>query len=260
MSIYPIAFICTIVIVAAFLIFRRKKIIPVSLSKSDRQILVTNVGFYQGLNSTKKKLFEKKISVFLGSVKMEGVGVTITPLDKILIASSAVIPIFGFDNWTYKNLGSVVLYPDTFNKDFQFKDGERNILGMVGTGYMNGQMILSQSALYHGFSKSAGKGNTGIHEFVHLIDNADGFTDGIPENLMEHEYTVPWLKMMHEEIELIKSNKSDINPYAITNEAEFFAVVAEYFFEQPDSLKDKHPELYAHLSKMFAQDLAEPVN
>jgi Mlc titration factor MtfA (ptsG expression regulator) len=257
MNLYPIAFITTIIIVAAYFIFRKKKVVPTSLSKTERNLLNQNVEFYKQLSKAKKHLFEQKIGYFLGAVKIEGVGLTITPLDRILIASSAVIPIFGFDKWTYKNLGSVVLYPNTFNKDFQYEDGERNIMGMVGTGFMNGQMILSQSALYHGFSKSAGKGNTGIHEFVHLIDNADGFTDGIPEHLMAHQYTVPWLKMMREEIERIENNKSDINPYAITNEAEFFAVVAEYFFEQPDSLKDKHPELYVQLSKIFAQDLAE---
>jgi Mlc titration factor MtfA (ptsG expression regulator) len=52
----------------------------------------------------------------------------------------------------------------------------------------------------------------------------------------------------------IESNKSDINPYAITNEAEFFAVITEYFFEKPELLKEKHPELYKQLSNIFAQD------
>ncbi|RYE59292.1 MAG: peptidase, partial [Sphingobacteriales bacterium] len=149
----------------------------------------------------------------------------------------------------------VVLYPDTFNKDFQFDGAERNIMGMVGTGFMNGQMILSQAALRHGFSKSAGKENTGIHEFVHLLDQSDGATDGVPENLLPHEYTLPWLQMMHEEMQRIEANKSDINSYALTNQAEFFAVVAEYFFEQPEIFKDKHPDLYERLSKIFSQDL-----
>ena len=257
MNLYPILFISILFLGALYLIFRKKKIVQVCLSETDLEILRTQVAFYQNLTTTKKQIFEQKIAAFLATVKIEGVGVEVNPLDKILIASSAVIPIFGFSEWTYKNLGSVVLYPNTFNKDFQFEEGDRNIMGMVGNGFMNGQMILSQSALRHGFSKSAGKENTGIHEFVHLLDNSDGFTDGIPENLMAHEYTLPWLKMMHEEMERIEKNKSDINFYALTNQAEFFAVVAEYFFEQPDSLKDKHPKLYEQLSKVFEQDLAE---
>ncbi|MNT31952.1 Protein MtfA [compost metagenome] len=73
---------------------------------------------------------------------------------------------------------------------------------------------------------------------------------------MAHEYTLPWIKMMREEIEKIEDNKSDINPYATTNEAEFFAVVSEYFFEKPEQLKDKHPELYHQLSRIFSQQPA----
>ncbi|MNL54511.1 Protein MtfA [compost metagenome] len=55
----------------------------------------------------------------------------------------------------------------------------------------------------------------------------------------------------------IETGKSDINPYAITNEAEFFAVVSEYFFEKPRQLKEKHPELYHILSETFLQDPAK---
>jgi Mlc titration factor MtfA (ptsG expression regulator) len=51
----------------------------------------------------------------------------------------------------------------------------------------------------------------------------------------------------------IKLGESDINPYAVTNEAEFFAVVSEYFFEKPKELKDRHPELYELLSNTFLQ-------
>jgi Mlc titration factor MtfA (ptsG expression regulator) len=151
----------------------------------------------------------------------------------------------------------VILYPDTFDSEFQFEGENRNILGMVGSGYMNGQMILSRAALTKGFSKSAGKENTAIHEFVHLLDKSDGATDGVPENLFAHEYVMPWLKMIHQEIHKIEAGRSDINPYAITNEAEFLAVVSEYFFQKPTELKHKHPELYEMLSTMFSQDLAD---
>ena len=227
-----------------------------TLRKADQLLLLQNVNFYQRLGKEEQKRFEQQIADFLAAVKIEAVGLEITRLDELLIAASAVIPIFGFVDWTYQNLTNVLLYPDTFDHEFQFEGGERKIMGMVGSGFMNGQMILSQTALRHGFSKSAGKENTGIHEFVHLLDKSDGATDGIPENLMGHAYTLPWIKMMHEEMERIKDDQSDINPYALTNEAEFFAVIAEYFFEKPALLKEKHPGLYEQLSKIFAQKLA----
>ena len=53
-------------------------------------------------------------------------------------------------------------------------------------------------------------------------------------------------------------NRSDINPYGATNEAEFFAVVAEYFFERPDLLRSQHPELYDLLVNIFKQQPKPP--
>lgn len=255
MNILPWLILLAVFIIALYLIFRKKKVVIEQLSNAEVKLLANHVDFYIRLDGDKKRLFEQKIAHFLAIVKIEGVGFESSALDRLLVAASAVIPIFGFDDWEYKNLTNVLLYPDTFNKDFQFEGGDRNIMGMVGSGFMNGQMILSLAALRHGFSKSAGKENTGIHEFVHLLDKSDGAIDGIPSNLLAHEYTLPWVKLMHEKIAEIEDDKSDINPYALTNEAEFFAVVSEYFFEQPEILKDKHPRLYDMLSKTFGQQL-----
>ena len=221
-----------------------------------KALLLQHIGYYKQLTDEDKVQFEDKIELFLDDVHIEGVGLELTDTDRIMVASSAVIPIFGFKDWRFQNITNVLLYPDTFNKDFQFEGNEgegRNIMGMVGSGYMNGQMILSRAALIKGFSKNSGKENTGIHEFVHLIDKADGATDGIPENFLEHEYVEPWVKMMHQEMHRINEGHSDINPYATTNEAEFFAVVSEYFFEKPDQFQDKHPDLYDMLSRIFGQ-------
>ena len=70
---------------------------------------------------------------------------------------------------------------------------------------------------------------------------------------MQRQYILPWLQAMQKEIKKIMANKSDINPYGATNEAEFLAVVAEYFFERPDLLERKNPELYQLLTSMFRQ-------
>jgi hypothetical protein len=56
---------------------------------------------------------------------------------------------------------------------------------------------------------------------------------------------------MYREIEKIKYGQSDINPYGITNHSEFFAVVSEYFFEQPEKFRRIHPALYDILSRTF---------
>jgi len=47
-----------------------------------------------------------------------------------------------------------------------------------------------------------------------------------------------------------------LGEYAATNPAEFFAVATEVFFEQPEPLRLRHPEMYAELSRYYGLDPA----
>jgi Mlc titration factor MtfA (ptsG expression regulator) len=259
---YILIIIAVIVVLSYFFFARKRKPVVQDIQSGIvyRQLLSEHVDYYFGLSTDEKKRFEKLLFEFLADINIEGVGTEVTDLDRVLIASSAIIPIFGLGDWKYKNLTNVILYPDTFDKEFQFEGENRSILGMVRSGYMNGQMLLSRAALDKGFSKSSGKENAAIHEFVHLLDKSDGATDGVPENLMAHEYAIPWLSMMHQEMHRIEQGKSDINPYALTNEAEFLAVASEYFFEKPDKFQHMHPALYDQLSLIFNQNPLDRVD
>lgn len=219
-----------------------------------RQTLQQRVPFYRQLNESEKSAFEERVAGFLSQVRITGVKTRIEDIDRTLIAASAIIPIFNFPGWEYRNLHEVLLYPDSFDYEYKQEGDGRHILGMVGSGAMNHVMILSQFELRQAFINETGKSNTALHEFVHLLDKTDGEIDGIPEALMDKKYIVPWLQLMQEGIKNIYNNRSDINPYGATNQAEFLAVAAEYFFERPDLLKEKHPELYLMLEQMFAGD------
>ncbi|PZF71218.1 M90 family metallopeptidase [Taibaiella soli] len=243
-------------VIAAFILWlivrkKNKKEKPVSLPTNNSAMLEQHVRFYQKLTPEQKKSFAKRVQDFLGRTAITGVGTTVTDLDRMLVAASAIIPIFAFPDWRYNNIDEVLLYPDRFNEGYeQAGENDRNILGMVGSGAMNRQMILSQPALRSGFEYNDGH-NTGIHEFVHLLDKADGAVDGIPEYLLQNPYIIPWVNQMHEEIIKIRSMHSDIDLYGGTNDAEFFAVIAEYFFEKPEQLEIHHPKLYSLLEGMF---------
>lgn len=84
-----------------------------------RSILNEEIPFYHGLSINEREKFEFKIQEFLLNFTINGVGTEITMLDKILVASSAIIPIFGFKNWQYMNLKEVLIYPSIFNTAFE---------------------------------------------------------------------------------------------------------------------------------------------
>jgi MtfA peptidase len=228
----------------------------VTFPENWRAILSRKVRFYDQLQLSEKTRFETGIQQFLSEVVITGVGTELEDTDKLLVASSAVIPLFGFPGWKYRKLNEVILYEGAFNQNYDTRQGEqRNILGLVGGGGMTGTMILSKPALHQGFANRSSH-NVGIHEFVHLLDRADGGTDGVPEILLEQPFLIPWVKLMHQEIKAILDGASDINPYGSTNEAEFLSVVSEYFFQQPHLLEKRHPELFSLLEKIFRQDLS----
>lgn len=228
-----------------------------TLPDTFRKILDKYVVFYCELTDQGKSEFENRMQTFLSTVRITGVNTTVEDLDRTLVAASAIIPIFGFHDWEYLNLNEVLLYPDSFNDTFDQEGSGRHTLGVVGSGPYQNVMILSQHELRNDFLNKTGKDNTAIHEFVHLIDKTDGAVDGLPEFLMSRKYVLPWLNMMHGEIKKIIANRSDINPYGATDPAEFFAVVSEYFFERPDLLEKKHPELYGLLSTIFRKQISK---
>lgn len=237
--------------------FRSKWKAPTTdFPKKWRTILEEKVAFYKALTPDEKELFEYKVQEFLTNVSVTGYDTTIDHVDKVLVGASAVIPIFAFPEWKYKQIDEVLIYPSKFNNGYQTKGDETNILGMVGTGVMDRKMILSRVALRQGFRNEKDKRNTAIHEFIHIIDKEDGVIDGIPSVLLEKQYTIPWIDMIEQKIEAIIANETDINPYASTSRIEFFAVLGEYFFERPISMKKKHPELYKMLCEIFDQDVA----
>lgn len=246
-------------LIAAFgwWIFPKKKIQKTTVFPDAwRAILKDKVDFYNQLSAAEKIRFEAGVFQFLDKVRVTGVGTEADDTDCLLVAASAVIPLFGFPGWYYRSLNEVLLYESAFNEDFKTREAEeRNILGMVGGSGMTGTMILSKPSLHRAFYDQHSSNHVGIHEFVHLLDRADGTTDGIPEMLLEQPFVIPWVKLMHQEIKDIRDGDSKINPYGSTNEAEFFSVVSEYFFKQPDKLANRHPELYEMLEKKFRQDL-----
>ena len=221
------------------------------LPENYRELLTDYVKFYRELDEEGKKMFEKRAEHFLSTVQITGVNAIAEDIDRLLIAAGAIIPVYAIPDWQYINLHEVLLYPGAFNEDFDQGGSDRHISGMVGTGAMQHVMIITKWQLRQGFINNNDAHNTAIHEFVHLIDKMDGTMDGVPEIILERKYIDRWKNIMDSTIRQMKNGGSDINIYGATNQTEFFAVVSEYFFEQPDLLKANHPELYEMLGRIY---------
>lgn len=232
---------------------RRKVVMQLPFPDRWEAILVEHVAFFRALDDAGKARFRQLVQIFLDEVRITGIRTTVDATTRVLVAASAAIPIFGFSDWEYHQLREVLIYPDSFDDAYQSKGAsEETTLGMVGLHHLSGVMILSKPALLAGFAQESRTHNVGVHEFAHLFEKEAG-QYGLPPE-------VPWLvvrqwvRYVARELTRPPRHRAHINAYAYTNEHEFFAVLAEYFFTSPDVLKRRDPVLYSMLRKLFHQD------
>ena len=93
------------------------------------------------------------------------------------------------------------------------------------------------------------------------LDQETGRTDGVPF-LGSHEAYRTWgtvLSEGHEQlvINAERGRKTVLDHYGATNIAEYFAVATEAFFEKPNQMKLKRPELYRELYSYYKLNPAE---
>ena len=70
----------------------------------------------------------------------------------------------------------------------------------------------------------------------------------------------PWLHLIHQKINEISEGTSTLRAYGATSQAEFLAVVSEFFFESPEKMKVEHPALYNALDSFFnPKTVATPI-
>jgi len=232
---------------------KRKKTVSIPFPGEWRVILSDLVFFYRMLSEDDKYYFEKKVQIFLAEKRITGIGTDVDDSTKLLVASAAVIPVFKIEDWEYDTLGEILVYPDRFDDDYNFISGERDVLGMVVQN--TSSLIISKKELFRGFRSMSG-GNAAIHEFIHKMDEDDGVIDGLPLLMLNRDQLAQWRAVRESEVEKLRSGGSILDPYAMTGEDEFLAVAGEYFFEHPEKMKEKSPELYNILRSIFRQDTA----
>lgn len=235
-------------------VWRRARVRAAPFSPAQRAILERDVDAYRKLDARERARFEADVAVFLTEQNVTGPrGEPIDEELRVLVAASAALVAFGRPGFRYPKTRDVVVYDDTFDERYVVGGQDANLLGMV---HGSGPILFSARALRDGFRNPHDASNVGLHEFAHVLDYQGGRADGVP-SIMPWAVVKPWLRVMHEETERIEHHQSILRQYAATNQAEFFAVATEMFFEQPERMRENHPELYELMQRTYGQDPAK---
>ena len=102
--------------------------------------------------------------------------------------------------------------------------------------------------------------NVGYHEFAHVLDAADGHSDGVPVMLGCPSLYRRWVRVLSGELAGVRASCKELTALfpsgAVESEGEFFAYATELFFEMPVCLLARHPALYRLLADYYGQDPA----
>jgi Mlc titration factor MtfA (ptsG expression regulator) len=128
---------------------------------------------------------------------------------------------------------------------------------LLGESWDNSKVILSWDNVEQGIENFNDGHNVSLHEFSHQLDSESGSANGAPL-LKKNSYKL-WAKILAKEFSaLIKASenhdKTVMDYYGATNPAEFFAVATEVFFEKPQQMSNKHPELYNEFKTYYCVD------
>jgi hypothetical protein len=230
---------------------RRSHVLAEAFPESYRAILLRDVEAYRRLSDADKKRFEGDVAIFLAEQNVTGPrGAELDDELRVLVAASATIVAFGRPGFRFPTTRDVVVYEGTFDESYAVGAKDANLLGM---GHGSGPILFSARALRDGFRQPHDASNVGLHEFAHVLDFEGGRADGVPA-FMPWQAVKPWIALMHAETKRIEHHQSLLRDYAATNEAEFFAVATEMFFEQPEHMLEQRPDLYDLLRSTYGQD------
>lgn len=220
------------------------------LNDTQRGILAKYAIHYQRLNAEQKRRFERIVSIFIQDKEWRGVGMQVQEEMKVMISACAGQLLRGFPNVVLLHFARILVHPESYHS----RRTGRKHLGEVRP--RTGVIVLSWEDFLHGYAHSRDAHNVGLHEFAHALWFENVIING-EDDFLHPELLARWTDHAEGEIARIRSGNSRLfREYAGTNQAEFFAVAVEYYFEQPLAFRTELPELYTVLCGMLHQDPA----
>ena len=242
--------------------WRHSRLLAAPLPQAWRDHLQRRLPVYARLSEAQRKHLHQMITLFLDDKTFYGcAGLQITDEIRVCIAAQACLLSLGRQGPLYPRLQAILVYPAAFlvGRETSHEDGTvaDQAHALLGESWNSGRVILSWEDVEKGGRDFTDGHNVVLHEFAHQLDSASGATNGAPP-LWRNSYQT-WAKVFGENFDDLRHRAQRGQPtvmdtYGATNEAEFFAVATETFFEKPFELQATRPELFEQLQDYYQLD------
>lgn len=243
---------------------------PLAAHESDA--IERNAPAVRRLPAELRRGLEGLVGAFLAEKEFVGCnGLVVTDEIRTTIAALACLLVLG-RRGHYDDLHSILVYPTAFWVEDEVED-EAGVVSrrrrvLSGEAWESSRIILSWEDVLEA-ARHPGEGyNVALHEFAHYLD-AEGLGLAVAPPVASRESSstgrvravADWAGDLAREFESLldavdRGEDTFLDPYAADDEAEFFAVATEDFFERPAELRAAHPRLYALLQEFYGLDPA----
>ncbi len=240
--------------------YRRRQVMRRPFPAEWSKILTANMPVYPRLGEQQRRHLQQLIHYFLYKKEFVGcAGLEITDEIRLTVAAEACLLVLHQPSTVYEKLRFIYIYPHAYQAPHQEVGAggvvTESVQGRLGESWGNGKVVLSWDDVMHGVRDYDDGENVVLHEFAHQLDQESGVANGAPL-LQDRAGYRRWAQILSDEFSQLQRDarrgyRRVMKHYGATNPAEFFAVATEHFFEQPEALQKRHPELFKQLRRYY---------
>lgn len=246
--------------------YRRQRILRLhAIDDALWQRITGELEMLRGLATNELTRLRELATLFVHQKRFFGThGLVVDDYMKVAIAAQAALPIMNLGIEYYSGWYTVILYPETFVARHEYHDE----IGVVHEGFgeldgesvEGGPVVLSWAEAAPGSHALGDGASVVVHEFAHKLDYLTGTTNGLPP-LHAGMSLAAWANALSAAyaafVEMADTiDEPPFDDYAAEDPGEFFAVMSEYFFEDPQRLNDVFPAVYEQFRLFYRQDPA----
>ena len=247
---------------------RRRKLAGEPFPQDWEETIARNVAHDLLLEPDERARLRGFVQVFVAEKSWEGCGgLVMTDEVRVTIAAQAGLLVLGLPHEYYSDVHSILVYPTTIVTPerpvgaFEVSRGPvASGVPILGEAQLGGPVILVWDAVRRNARHPEQGHDVVYHEFAHKLDMADGAVDGTPRlptrAAVRHWAEVCEWAFVDLRARVAHGQRTFLDRYGATNEAEFFAVATEFFFDKPVAMQEHERELYDLLASFYGQDPA----
>ena len=219
---------------------------PLAITESEKKFLQENFPRISDFNEKDSSRFYKRVAWFRAKKSFAHKSRRNDSRElELLISASGIILTLGLNNYKYvRTVHKIIIYPS----DYYSVINKKRHVGEFNWGLKT--LVFAADSLREGFNDSDDNLNLAIHEFAHaLFFETRGRRSW---EALRFQWGFRKLKIMFDENNGTATINDDyLRPYSMTNVFEYFAVLLEHMFENPQQLRMNKPDIYRVLREML---------